>query len=164
MEHPRGDTVRDSTIIDPLTAFGLAANIIESLDLGGRIVQTGYSTYNSARGAQKENIQLEQVTTDLIHVTEGLTVRLTSDDGALSIADANLETLGRQCQDLAKRLFEILNKLKITSDKPFRGWQALQIAVKTTVTKKSESKSLTASLNTYRQQITTHLLLIMRYV
>jgi hypothetical protein len=150
-------------MIDPLTAFGLAANIVQFLDLGGRIVQTGYRTYRSAKGTTYETISLEQVTIDLLHVTEQLTVPLADNDVALSRPDTNLESLARQCRDLAKRLLDVVDRLKLTSKGPFREWQALQIAIREHVTKKSEIQTISGLLNTYRQQISTHLLAIMRY-
>ena len=149
-------------MIDPLTAFGLATNIIQFLDLGGRVVQTGYRTYKSANRASEENITLEAVTSDLLDVSGRLTLPLADDEVSLSPPDASLEQLGRQCQDLAKRLLELLGELKIKSEGILKGWQALQVAVREQVTKKSEIKSISGLLNTYRHQITTHLLAIMR--
>jgi hypothetical protein len=151
-------------MIEPLIAFGLAANIIQFLDLGGKIVQTGYRTYRSVKGAPEENIQLEELTSDLVRVTDKLTLPLAAEDVTLSTPDINLEKLGRQCQDLAKLLLQIIEQLKVKSKGPFRGWQSLQVAVRKHVTKKSEIQSISGLLNTYRQQISTHLLAIMRYV
>ena len=151
-------------MIEPLTAFGLATNIIQFLDLGGKIVQTGYRTYKSAKGASEDIIYLEQITEDLLQVASRLTVPLAAEDVTLSNPDADLEKLGRQCQDLAEKLQHILDQLKIKSKGPFRGWQALQVAVKKNVTKRSDIQSVSGLLNTYRQQISMHLLAILRYV
>ena len=151
-------------MIDPLKAFGLAANIVQFLELGGQIIQAGYRAYSSSEGTSEESIRLERVTKDLVNVTDKLALPLTPDNDIVSDADDDLEDLALQCHELARRLLEILGQLKIKSDASYRGWRAFQIALKESVTRKKDIEAISALLNTYRQQLCTHMLAVMRCV
>jgi len=51
--------------MDPLTALGLASNVIQIVDVSTRIVSKGQSIYKSADGTLAENMDAEAVATDL---------------------------------------------------------------------------------------------------
>lgn len=70
--------------------------------------------------------------------------------------------MGQGCQRLASKLLEMLDGLKVTGTGGWRSWNALRKSLAQRVTKKKEIEDIALQLNAYRQQISTHLLAILR--
>ena len=51
--------------MDPFTAIGLAASIVQFLEFGRKLVSGAVEIYRNVDGATSSNILLEQITTDL---------------------------------------------------------------------------------------------------
>lgn len=44
--------------MDPLTAFGLAANVLAFVDFAGKLISKGYEIYSSSSGVLGENTEV----------------------------------------------------------------------------------------------------------
>jgi hypothetical protein len=58
--------------MDPVTAVGFAASILNFIDFSWNLVQGSYEVYKSASGTTAENAHISTVLEDLREVTEEL--------------------------------------------------------------------------------------------
>jgi hypothetical protein len=158
---------RVSTMLDPLTALSLAASIVQFVDVGSRLVETGYSMYKSADGATDDHIHLEQITADLLSVAKTVEQRLPgfqqSGQGRLSRGDRDLQNLGQKCQKLGAQLLKKLDDLRVEENFKglARGWAALRKTFKR-IWSEEDIKNLEGKLSDYRQQLYVRMLAILR--
>ena len=101
-------------MLEPLTALSLAASILTFVDFGGKLVKAGYKVYQSADGKTEQNVVLEEVTNDLLLVSQQLSESLRSNEGPLTHDDHRLQEMGEGCQKLAAKLLEMLEGLRVT--------------------------------------------------
>ena len=59
-------------MLEPLTALGLAANLLQFIELGIKVTSKTRDIHNSATGALVENLDLEILTDDLSTVARRL--------------------------------------------------------------------------------------------
>jgi len=57
---------------DPLTALGLATNIIQLIDFTGDLISKTWEVSKSADGILVENLELEAITSSLQQLSNGL--------------------------------------------------------------------------------------------
>lgn len=150
-------------MLEPFTALSLATAIVAFVDFGGKLVKTGYTSYHSAQGATEGNVRLEEVTKDLLSISQQLSDSLRANEGPLTQDDHRLQEMGQGCQRLAEKLLELLDGLKVRDGGHWRSWQALRKSIEERM-KSREIYEIVGRLNVYRQQISAHLIAIMRYV
>lgn len=51
--------------MDPLTALGLASNIVQFVDFASKLISQSHEIYQSADGALEDNVALEHVAKNL---------------------------------------------------------------------------------------------------
>ncbi|KAH8766936.1 hypothetical protein F5882DRAFT_510344 [Hyaloscypha sp. PMI_1271] len=85
--------------MDPLTAVGLAGNIITFIDLSTKVVSRAKQLYESASGATLENDELESLTKNL-----------------KDLADRTRHNISQQCIQVADELLETLESVKVKGD------------------------------------------------
>ncbi|KAG4428862.1 hypothetical protein IFR05_015654 [Cadophora sp. M221] len=97
--------------MDHLTAIGLASNIIAFVDFAGKLVSQGHEIYKSASGALQENVDINNIVTDLsLHVNklkEGNAIT------APTQREQQLQSLASKCSILAEEISQKLKKLNV---------------------------------------------------
>lgn len=141
--------------VDPLTAIGLAGNIVQFIDFGTKIVSKAHDIHTSATGATRDVSDLNHVTEELRRTSQVLRNGLASVGGD----DSNLEILCRACIETAQKLIVVLREL--TANESPSKWKSVRQALKS-VWKKEEIESMRQSLAGYRAQLTLHVVVDLR--
>ena len=142
--------------MDPISALGLAGNLVTFIEFTGKLLREGRELYQSADGASASHKTLEEVTSDLKSLCASLTASssVTSDSG-LSFSGRALLPLLESCKGLGHELLTTLEGLKVSGQRKI--WksarQALRCAWKT-----NEIDSYKQQLDLYRSQLATRLL------
>jgi hypothetical protein len=132
--------------MDPVTAVGFAASILNFVDFSWNLVQGTYEVYKSGSGATAENAQISTILEDLQEVTEGLH----SDLKVGSKYAKQLSKLAKNCLDLSLDLTKILEKLRVKERNS--SWQAAKVAW-LSMRKEKEVASIEKRLGGYRSEI-----------
>ena len=138
---------------ETLLAVGLAANVLQFLDVGTRFANNLWSM--ATTGKDTEYVDVRKVSEDLQAVLK----RLESSTDARNEAEQSLALLVRDCKGVAKDLLEMLQTVKLPSKARRR--DAIKPALMA-VWKRGKIESLQASLDGFRQQLILHLLTIIR--
>ncbi|KAF2138031.1 uncharacterized protein K452DRAFT_353274 [Aplosporella prunicola CBS 121167] len=141
--------------MEALAAIGLAGNIAQFLDFGFRILSQSRELYRSGSGSLQENIDLENVTTDLERLVEGLAVKPSQQ--CASQDDIRLSKLAASCQSTSNDLVMLLGDLKMGENPPRKRWYSFRYAIRTW-RKKSRLQELQQRLEMFRNQVNVHLL------
>lgn len=147
--------------MDPLTALGLASNVIQIVDVSTRIVSKGQSIYKSADGTLAENVDAEAVATDLNLLNTKLQHSLEASKCTelLSHDDKSLMVLCGKCSALSNELLWKLNKLKVTGK--HRKWKSARQALKS-VAGKDDVQRFANRLAVYREEINFNITVSLR--
>ncbi|OTA25099.1 hypothetical protein BTJ68_13670 [Hortaea werneckii EXF-2000] len=142
-------------MIDALGSLGLAANILQLLEYGGKLAIAIHEVYDSPRGATVKNLETEKIQLDLQDITRDLFSPQTS-KGATE-DDLALCDLGRECHSLALELLDVLDSLKVPGGAVLRPWVALQKTVRSAV-KARRIESLEERLQKLKSQLAVRML------
>jgi len=102
--------------MDPLSALGLAGNIVQFIDFGSKLVCKGRQIYKSSVGALDQHVDLEAITNDLVLLIaqiEPSKYRNQESDAPLE-EDAVFLKLTAVCNDVALTPLATMNSLKVT--------------------------------------------------
>lgn len=107
--------------MDPLTAVGLAGNILNFVDFSAKVLSRAKHLYESASGATAENDELESLTTNLKSLAEKVQRRPSQvpRKGHFHInitSESFLDNLSQQCIQVADELLETLDSIKVKGD------------------------------------------------
>jgi hypothetical protein len=107
--------------MDPLTAVGLAGNIITFVDFSIEVLYRARQLYDSASGATAENEELEGLTKNLKALADRTQRRPSNipqkGHFRLSISSETvLDNLSQQCIQVADELLETLESIKVKGD------------------------------------------------
>ena len=145
-------------------AFGLAANAIQFIDFGGRVLSKSYKLYRS-KSHEVEDSGLEIVTRDLQRVAECLHSSIRQDPERLrqplSQNDIHLQELANRCWDTCRGLLAALDALKTGAQ--HGKWKTFRAALKAVWTE-DEIELLQRKLDAYRQELIINILLALRCV
>lgn len=151
-------------MVDPITAIGLASNILQFVQIGYSVVVKVHQLNEAVGGATDEQLEAEAVAEDLQDLCAKLSSPLKASSGSLSQDEVKLRDLAQRCYALAPQLLEVLESLKVKSQgSTRRRLEAVQKAVRALM-KGDKIKSLQNRLASLQKQITAHLLTIMRSV
>lgn len=146
--------------MDPLTALGLASNIIQVVDFSIKLVSKGYNIYRSADGSLAENVDAEANTRNLTMLITKLRRKIGQEgNGNLSDNDQSLIRLYEKCTQIADELLHKLDQAKVTGR--HRKWKSARQALKS-VTGKSDLERFANTLQLYRSEITLHITISLR--
>jgi NACHT domain len=138
-----------------LTAIGLAGNIIQFVDFGGKLVSKTAEIYKSGTGALIENVDIETATNDLILLSTKL------HDSAHSAGDTALKKLCQSCGDVAQQLLLALDKVKANGK--HQKWKSFRKALQS-VWNKEDIAALEQRLARYRDELNFRIVLDLRSV
>ena len=104
-------------MLDPLTALGLAGNLIQVIQFSYDIVSEGNKLYHDASGVLTQNKSVEEVSNDLADLSESLKTkqeewRKAHGRTSLDPDELRLRNLCDRCVEVAYELQIQLNKLK----------------------------------------------------
>lgn len=107
--------------MDPLTAIGLAGNIISFVDFSLKTISRAKQLYESAGGATAENEELESLVKNWKSLVDSTRpkhreILQNSHSGANSSRATALNNLSQQCAQVADELLEILDSVKVQGD------------------------------------------------
>lgn len=145
--------------MDPLTALGVAGNVIQFLDFGSKLVSKTVEIYKSPQGSSVEYKDLAAVSEDL----EGLCTKLKppeplgSTTFAPSRAEAALKDICERCTRVAEELIATLNQLKVKATERHRTWKSLRSAFKS-VWNKDDIETLEKRLSGLREELNLRVL------
>jgi hypothetical protein len=144
-------------MLDPLTALGLASNIISLVTFTSDLISKSREYYDSADGALIEQLELEAITISLQKLTGNLVVP--TGGRKKTKTEQQLSELCTGCREISKELLVIIQGLK--SEGSHTRWNSFRQALKS-VWKEDKIKALEARLDRYRRQIDTTLLISLR--
>jgi hypothetical protein len=161
-------------MLDPITALGVASNVLSFIDFSGKLISGAVSIYGSAEGASRDHINVEIVTIDLFEMSE----KLSQDIKALALetgaAAAHLEgtapsvhqealcKLALRSKQLADDLIQMLQKLKVKSGK-YKLFKSGLAAIKIHL-KSEDIAQCKHTLDDLRSQMTARMISLLRYV
>ena len=145
---------------EALVAVGLAANILQFIDVGSRFISNAWNICASGRQGLADLLDVQKTTEDLKNV---LLSFLTSNEASATLDnnESGLQQLVRNCERLANELLDSLHKIHLSEKSRKR--DVLRTAFKM-IWKEEELKSLQLRLNGFRQELVLHLLSLIRYV
>jgi hypothetical protein len=144
--------------MDPLTALGLASNIIQIISFTSNLISKGREIYKSADGTLITNLELEAITRNLQDLSGHLSFpRKRRKD--LSDADKELQELCKGCTRVSAQLIEVIQGLAVRGD--HRKFNSFRQALNS-VWKEDTIEELSKRLERYRSQIDTMLLVSLR--
>ncbi|KAI2627376.1 hypothetical protein GGS26DRAFT_599295 [Hypomontagnella submonticulosa] len=135
-----------------LAAIGLAASILQFIDIGYSIVSSATEAYGSVSGMSTETSNL------LITIRSLKQVSAQLQSTSLTMPEhASLRELSAQCQDLSEELIHILRSLRVKKKGSVR--ESLRVAFKSWQNQ-SKIKSIHKRLGDCREQIQLELILL----
>lgn len=139
--------------MDPLSAVGLAGNIIQFIqfiDFAGKLVSGAVSLCN---GPKAETLEMEALTEDIQRLAAK--TRPDLDLHEISKEDEVLQQLGNHCTEVSGRLLSLLQSLKVTA----KG-QVLESVCRAmrSELKREEVEALQCRLDRITHQLNTHLM------
>ena len=143
-------------MLDPLTAVGLVANVVDFIDFACHLVSKTIKTYRSADHVLKDNAHREIITNNLIGINKAL---ITSSTAAS--ADPALSTLYLGCIEVSTELLAALAKVKAGSN-PSK-WNSVRKALRS-VWSKEKISSLEARLGEFRDEVNLRIVVSLRCV
>lgn len=149
---------------EAVLSIGLAANIAQFVGYGISIVAETREIYYSARGAKEENLELERVIYDVQKFNDQICASALSCSGIPMSADEGaIRNLAIDCQPLVDKILGVLKTLQARNSRTFPKLEAFRKALRSAV-KKGEIEDLVDRLRAIEDQITLHLINLLRYV
>lgn len=148
--------------MDPFSALGAAAAILQFVELSAKILGTAYEIYNSDSGAAQENIRIEDVTNRVKQLSQhvGNSVIHNSSRNTSQISNVTVE-LAQKAQSLADQLIRSLDSLSIDRSARFQSWQAFRKALRGYF-QADHIKTLQTRLDGLRSELMLHLIVMIR--
>lgn len=160
--------------MDPLTAVSLAGTVVQFVDFTCKLISAGGQLYEAKElessrvaKASAERIRLLATSsiTNLQNYRLKLQAKLSTDGGDITLTrdDSLLEDICRKCTAEAEVLIARLQKLEVPIDAKHRGWQSLEMALRS-VSSQKEIERMNQKLVDYRAQISSQIIVSLRYV
>lgn len=147
---------------EAVAAFALAGNVVQFLEVGGKLVKKSWDIYNSKDTALKDIEDLQVLTLELQNTLGTLRPPVSSATMSADVEDASpTADLSEACFLLAQELLRTLEKAGVGSNSGRKA--ALLTAFKATW-KSSEIADLQRRIDIYRQQLATGLVVSLRSV
>jgi hypothetical protein len=143
-------------MMDPITAFGVAGNVMQFLDFGLKAVSKAREIHNSSNGALVEHLEIGVLTEDIA----GVAVKLAASAGVATGNDS-LDRICEQCTIVAKELSDALKEMKADGKKS--RIKSARKALKAMWGKK-RVEDMKRRLEGYRNQIHFHVLVDLKLV
>jgi hypothetical protein len=143
----------DAIMMDPVTAVGFAANILNFIDYSHKVVTGTVEVFKS--GSTSKNVHVSEIIGDLKDAAEQMRKWPPGKSGH----EKALHQLSAPCQELAQRLINLLARLSTTPGKS--KWMSVRVVLRS-MRKDGEIEELEKTLDKYRSQILLRLIQIVR--
>lgn len=160
--------------MDPTTAMGCAASVIQFVDFGRKLVSGSLEIYGSADGMSAEHISIGDISKSLSELIVPLRARrdtrLENERNVSnrnrpqekgSVAEKELNRICEDCDKVAQQLQQELEKLRLRGG--HRKWGSFKQAL-SNMWNQSQISALEKKLERIRKQVDTTLLVSLRYV
>lgn len=144
--------------MDPLTALGLASNIIQLISFTSDLVSKGREIYKSADGSLVAHLELETIAKSLQDLSTDLPTRLKRKN-SLTKTEKQLRDLCEGCNEVSIELIEAIHRLKAAGN--HKKWNSFRQALNS-VWNDDKIDILSKRLENYRSQLDTTLLVSLR--
>ena len=145
--------------MDPLCVLGVAANVVQLINFGGRLVSNFIEIYDAVDGPSSANRKLEKITVNLKSLCEELSRPSQNSEYKAIDAELALVPLSQSCQSLCNEILSSLQPLKANNLHGKRG--SLRQASNCLLKEKAIRRYMDR-LDNYRREIATHLVFIIR--
>lgn len=146
--------------MEPFSCLAVATAAVQFLEFSSSIVSATWTIYNANPGDLNQD--LHSITQKLIDLNSNIEGALKpGNPGPLSSQDEHIIQLGRQCNEVGSRLISALDRIQ--SQKKNQFWKSVRLALGT-LWSQNEIDSLEKTLNSFRQQISMHVLVALRYL
>ncbi|KAK2737619.1 hypothetical protein FQN55_000975 [Onygenales sp. PD_40] len=132
--------------MDPFSALGLAANVIQFVDFAWKLLTETREIGKSIDGYSEENRSLATIISDITLSDIAITTIITD--------DPSLQQIISQCQTVSAKLMDVLEKLRVGQSQ--FGWSNFKTALKG-VWNKREIESLFETVLRLRMRVLEHL-------
>jgi hypothetical protein len=140
--------------MDPITAVGFAASILNFVDFSWTLIKGAYEVYEF--GTTAKNTRITTVLSDL----EGITKSLQSDVEGNTPHVKDLKSLAAECVKVSQELSAILKELEVKEGNKI--WRSLESKWKS-MRKEKDIAAIEQKLIEYRLQLLLRLNLMLRY-
>lgn len=150
--------------MEPLSAFSVAAGVVQFLEFTGKVLSEGYEIYKSTTGDLQRNADLSQLAKKILQLNNDLQSSLKSTElrSQLSPAEEELQNLLSDCSSVANELLAALERLKLEPGEKKRKWSSFRQALRT-IWRQDDITKLQLKLDSYKGQLTMYLLVSLRY-
>jgi hypothetical protein len=147
-------------MMDPLSALGVASNIIQLITFTNDLVSKGREIYKAVDGELVENLELETIAKSLQDLSSCVSTSLKSTKKrTFSETDYRLKELCDGCNEVSRQLIAVISELK--AEGRHKKWNSFRQALNS-VWKKEAIDALLKRLERYRGQLDTTLLVSLR--
>jgi len=148
-------------MLDPITALGLAGNVVQFLDFSISLVGKAHDIYKSPDGSLSENVDAENVARKIKILQSKLQADEKDNPSYDSEMEGLLEGMCSSCDAAAKELLEVLETLKIQGKKT--PWKGMRQAIKS-IRGKAAVLEISGRLTNLRELLETIILVVLRFV
>jgi hypothetical protein len=138
--------------IDPITALGLASNVVQVVDFAAKLIGESQKIYKSVSSASEDHIILDTVACDIHRLCDSITVPEGCSD--------TLKQLTDDTKRISQELLGVLEKLTVKGQKT--RWKSFVVAVRG-VLGQEEIDSLARRLSRLQGQLNTHIQALIRF-
>ncbi|KAE9367360.1 hypothetical protein N431DRAFT_415963 [Stipitochalara longipes BDJ] len=144
--------------MDPLTALGLASNIVQFVDFTGKLLSSTRKLYVSSSGAKGEHLEIESLARDIRELAKQAGPNKIPREAHMRKGSEAVELfdLSGQCVEVSDDLLSVLESLKVKGD--HRGWDSFYQALRCEW-KQSEIEGLQQRLSRISNQLNARVLL-----
>ena len=155
--------------MDPLSAVGLAAAVVQFTDFGARLLNDSIKIYRSADGQTSQHVQLATISQDLQELAVNIELKsktLHQPGRPLEHTEGLLVRLCGECQEISSQLSNVLSRIKADrkSSSSIDLMKESMAAAIRTYRSESEITQLQQSLSEVRQQMMMISLTILWFV
>jgi hypothetical protein len=143
-------------VFDPVTATGLAGNIVQFVQFASDIVSKFREIYTSAAGAARGTSELVILAENDIALQLRTSLQSPRVVSALTKEDQQLENVRIQCREIATELLEALDMLKVKGT-PGK-WKSFKKALKT-VWEEKKLEAMGERLAAFNSLVTRHIVI-----
>lgn len=99
--------------MDPLSALGLASNIVQFVDYISKLISTTHKLRISPSGTKIEYLELENIALNIQHLSHLASQEESPRSSILSKNDKTLRDLSSQCHEVSNELLSVLKSLEV---------------------------------------------------
>ncbi|KAH8723591.1 hypothetical protein GQ44DRAFT_310528 [Phaeosphaeriaceae sp. PMI808] len=155
--------------MDPLTALGLAANVVQFISFTSELLSKSNEIYTSAKGCSSKVFTLEPIYEQLQNLSLSLELSSRKDSNLMLVEGISgvvkhvfaINELSRSCKEDCDRLLGVLRKLRGGGGSKNR-WESFKLALKT-IWKDSEIHNLEQRLHYAQTTLTLQICSLTRY-